>query len=137
MIDVGRALVFVFFCLTVACDLLIALFIFGRLVSDLVSRCCTAGRSFRGAARVNRPDGRNKMIGEPWTARIVNVDRKARTGASSHGYTRPPQEAAIVKAQVANIGGVEARPVEEARGEVFQVAPPHLPRLPLVVRASR
>jgi hypothetical protein len=74
------------------------------------------------------------MMGEPWTARIVNVDRKARTRASSHVYARLPQEAASLKAQTTNIGGVEARSVEEPGGEVFQVAPTGLP---LVIRASR
>jgi hypothetical protein len=109
MIDVGRVLVFVFFCLTVACDLLLALFIFARLLSGLVSRCCTAGRSFRMTGRVNRPGGRNKMMGESWTARIINVDRKARPRASSHGHASPPQETASMKAQATNIGGGEAR----------------------------
>ena len=74
------------------------------------------------------------MMGEPWTARIVNVDRKARSRASSRGHASPPQATASVKAQATNIGGVEARSVEEPRGEVFQVAPPGLP---LVIRASR
>jgi hypothetical protein len=41
--NVGRALVSVFFCLTVAGDLLLALFIFARLLFGLVSRWCTAG----------------------------------------------------------------------------------------------
>ena len=65
MTGIGRVLVFVFFWLMAAGDALFALFLFTRALSALVSQLRAPWRSVRGAARVNMPDGREKVMIKP------------------------------------------------------------------------
>ena len=78
MIDIGQALKLLSLWLVVAGYVMLSLFLFGRVLSGLVSQWCTR---FRGPAHANRPDGRANVGSKSWTQRIIDVDRSARPRA--------------------------------------------------------
>ena len=104
MREIGRSLLLVIMWLAFAGNVMLALFLFGRVLSGLVGRLRAR---VRGPARVNRHGGGANVIPEPWTERIDGVGRKARTRARARGDVRPPRES--VKAQAAGGGDGEAR----------------------------
>ena len=75
MSEIGKSLLLVIMWLAFAGNVVLALFLFGRVLSGLVGRLRTR---VRGRAHANRPGGRANVIPEPWTKRIVGVGRKAR-----------------------------------------------------------
>jgi len=75
MREIGRALLLVIMWLAFAGNVMLALFLVGRVLAGLVGRLLAR---IRGPARVNRPGGQANVIREPWTRRIVGVGRKAR-----------------------------------------------------------
>ena len=104
MREIGKSLLLVIMWLAFAGNVMLALFLFGRILSGLVGRLRAR---FRGPARVNRLGGRANVIPEPWTRRIDGVGSKARTRAHARGEARPPREG--VKAQAAGGSDGEAR----------------------------
>ena len=104
MREIGRALLLVIMWLGFAGNVMLALFLLGRILSGLVG---WLRARVRGTARVNGRDGRAHVIPEPWTKRIVDVGRKGRTPGRARGDARPPREG--VEAQAAGGGDGEAR----------------------------
>ena len=102
MREIGKALLLIIWWLAFAANVMLALYLFGRVLSGLVGRLRAR---VGGAAHVNKPGGRANVISEPWTKRIVGVGRKSRPQARARGDARPTREG--VKAQAA--GGGEAR----------------------------
>ena len=92
--EIGRSLLLVIMWLAFAGNVMLALFLFGRVLSGLVGRLRTR---LRGSARANRPDGRANVFPKSWTQGIIGVDRSA----------CPPREG--VKAQSIEGGGGEVR----------------------------
>ena len=101
---IGKALLLIIMWLAFAANVVLALFLFGRVLSGLVGRLRAR---VGGAARMNRPGGRANVISEPWTKRIVGIGRKARPQARARGNARPSRE--NVEAQATGGGGGEAR----------------------------
>ena len=60
--DIGKRLFLLLLWLAVAGNVMIALIIFARVLSGLVSQLRTAWRSFIGPAHVNRPDVHASVI---------------------------------------------------------------------------
>ena len=104
MREIGRSLLLVIMWLAFAGNVMLALFLFGRILSGLVGRLRTR---FRGPEQVKRPEGRANVFSKPWTRAIVGVGTKARSRAHASGDARLPREG--VKAQAAEGGGGEAR----------------------------
>jgi hypothetical protein len=104
MREIGKALLLVMMWLAFAGNVLLALFLLGRVLSGLVSRLHTR---VRGPAHLNRPGGRATVLGEPWTRRITSVGGEARSQAHASGDARPSRE--NVEAQAAGGSGGEAR----------------------------
>ena len=98
MRDISRDLVLVIMWLAFACNVMLALFLVGRVLSGLVSQLRTAWRSVRGPAHVTRPDGHASVIVESGTEGIISAGRKVRSWKHARSEARPPREPAGIQA---------------------------------------
>ena len=84
MREMGKAVLLVIMWLAFAGNVALALFLFARVLSGLVSRLRAR---VRGEAHANRPEGQANVIPEPWTRRIVGAGSKTRTRREVEAHT--------------------------------------------------
>lgn len=103
IINAGEKFMFIFLALEVAGNVLLALLLFARVLSALVTR----RRSVRGPAHANRPDPRANVVSGFGVQRVLSGGKNVRSWMPASVSARPPREPAGVEAQAAKSSGSE------------------------------